>query len=154
MATFALKSLFKINLSNPGNALLVGAQLRAWAADTRQCYAFSLGVRNTSSSISPASTWVAVLLAGQQSCSVSLIPPFHLVKMWRRQTLLQSLSAPSVLSTSHSLGKPHPKVPQEHRVTQLLSLFFYWKLHQRKQKFKPNIHWSTESPRSGKMAAI
>lgn len=35
-----------------------------------------------------------------------------------------------------------------------LSLFFYWKLHQRKQKFKPNIHWSTESPRSGKMAAI
>lgn len=146
MATFALKPLFKINLRNRGNAL-AGAQLRAWRANTHQRYTFSLGVRNTSSCISPPSTWVVVLLP---CLSDSLLP---LGEDAEEADLLQSLSAPSVLSTrvSQLWGASGERC---HKNTEspssFLSLFFYWKLHQRKQKFKPNIHWSTESPRSGK----
>lgn len=62
------------------------------------------------------------------------------------------------LRSVHTLQPREASTPQFHKNTEspssFLSLFFYWKLHQRKQKFKPNIHWSTESPRSGKMAAI
>lgn len=120
MATFALKSLFKINLRSRGNVLLAGAQLRAWTADTHQQCTFSPGGRNTSSWISPPSTWVAV----QQSCPVSLIPPFHLVKMQRRQTLLQSLSAPSGLSHE---SQPWEASPERcHKNTESPSSFLYF----------------------------
>lgn len=96
------------------------------------------------------------LLSGRQSRPISPMFSLLLVKTQSRQMLLRSHRCS--LCAQHmclGLGKPQRNgSTRTQSPSSFLSLFFYWKLHQRKQKFKPNIHWSTESPRSGKMAAI
>lgn len=65
-------------------------------------------------------------MIGQQSCPVSPMLYFCSVKARRRQTLLQSLSAPSVLGArTAASGSLRTTVPQEHRVTQLFSFFIF-----------------------------
>lgn len=108
------------------------------------------------SHISPPNMWVVLLLLGQQSHPIPPMFSWLLVKMQSRLVLLWSHCC-SLCAQHMCLGlrKPlHNGFIRTQSPSSFLSLFFYWKLHQRKQKFKPNIHWSTESPRSGKMAAI
>lgn len=110
MATFALKSLFKINLRNRGNVLLAGAQLRAWTTDTHQHYIFSLGVRNIFSCISPPSTWVgcAADRAAELSCLSRSFFPFG-EDVEEADIAAKPFCSLCAQHKSHSLGKPPQK---------------------------------------------